>query len=160
MHISLGERTAQTVRVYFEKSRESELIRRFLPQRAQSVEEALRDFEQTLLPDAQSFGRIILADSRYVGDVWCYCIDREDTPNAMLSYCILEEEFHGRGIATQAVHLFIEEIAERFSLTTLGAFTYAENAASIRVLQKNGFALMEKFAEEGVLSHYYQLDLS
>ena len=83
--IVLGERTEETVRVYFEKANQPE-IKAMLPQKAQTVEEALEDYKETLLPSATSFGRTIVVDGKYVGDVWCYCIDKEDTPNAMLSY--------------------------------------------------------------------------
>ena len=40
MDICLGNRTAETVRVYFEKSNQPE-IKAVLPQKAQTVEEAL-----------------------------------------------------------------------------------------------------------------------
>jgi hypothetical protein len=66
-----------------------------LPQKAKTVEEALADYEQTLLPDAQSFGQTVYVDGKYVGDVWCYCIDMDDEPNCMLSFCILFGSFFG-----------------------------------------------------------------
>ena len=91
MNITLGTRTAETVRIYFEKSQNPE-IRKVLPQKAQSVEEALADYEETLLPGATSFGRTILADDRYIGDIWCYCIDPEDEPNCMVSFCLFQPE--------------------------------------------------------------------
>ena len=84
--IVLGERTEETVRIYFEKAKQPE-IKAMLPQKAQTVEEALEDYKETLLPSATSFGRTIVVDGKYVGDVWCYCIDKEDTPNAMLRNC-------------------------------------------------------------------------
>lgn len=155
MNVTLHERTAETVRIYFERAQQP-CIRRMLPQRAQTVEEALADFARTQQPGANSFGRTIRVDGRYIGDVWVYCIDLSDTPNAMLSYCIFEPDAWGMGVATEAVRLFLAEVRERFGLRTLGAFTYAGNAGSIRVLEKNGFRLEESFEEEGVLSCYYQ----
>ena len=71
MVTTLGERTAETVRIYFEKANRPE-IKKVLPQKAKTVEEALADYEKTRLPGATSFGQTILADGRYVGDVWCY----------------------------------------------------------------------------------------
>lgn len=157
--IELRERTIETVRIYFEKSNTAE-IKRVLPQKAQSVEEAIADFKKTQLPGATSYGRTVYVDDRYVGDVWCYCIDRKEEPNAMLSYCIFDTDYWNKGIATEALGLFMEEITERFQLQTLGAFTYASNKGSVRVLEKNGFALVEEFSEDGVLSMYYQKNMA
>ena len=155
MEIALHERTAATVAAYFEKT-QNPAIRKTLPQKAKSMEEALADFAKTQLPGATSYGRTIYADEQYVGDVWIYGIDRNDTPNAMLSYCVFEQELWGKGVATEVVRLFLKETQRKFGLLTVGAFTYAENIASIRVLEKNNFELVEEFVEDGVISHYYQ----
>lgn len=157
MKITLRDRTAQTVEVYFEKSQDAE-IRKTLPQKAQTLTEALADYEKTLLPGATSFGRTIYVEGSYVGDIWCYGLSLDEEPNGMLSYCVFEKQFWNRGVATRAVALFLKEIARRFSLRSVGAFTYASNEASIRVLEKNGFRLIERFTEDGVLSCYYQWD--
>ena len=154
MKISLGPRTVETAAVYFERSH-SPFIRKMLPQKAQTPEEALADFRASQEPGASSFGRTVWADGRYVGDVWCYCMDPDGDPQAMVSYCIFEQVLWSRGAATEALGMFLEEIRERFTLTRIGAFTYMENAGSIRVLEKNGFRLQESFTEDGVESRYY-----
>jgi hypothetical protein len=100
MEVSLGYRTEETVRVYFEKSQQPE-IKTMLPQKAKSVEEAVSDYYKTLLPDSASYGRTILVDGGYIGDVWCYCIDRSETPNAMLSFCVFEKKLWRKGIAAK-----------------------------------------------------------
>ena len=155
MNVTLKDRTAETAAVYFERTR-SPIIRKFLPQKAQTLEEALADFRKSQEPGARSFGRTICADGQYVGDVWCYCIDSGGSPQAMVSYCVFEQELWGRGAASEALGLFLEEIRERFGLERLGAFTLMENAGSIRVLEKNGFRLAESFTENGVASGYYE----
>ena len=76
----------------------------------------------------------------------------------MLSYCIFEPEYWSKGIATTAVKMFIQDICARYHVKTIGAFTFSHNQASIRVLEKNGFVVMEEFEEKGVLSKYYQLE--
>lgn len=154
MNITLGSRTAETAAVYFEKTC-SPAIRSALPQKAQTLEEALADFRRTQSPGAKSFGRTIYADGQYVGDVWCYCMDPAGDPQAMVSYCVFEQELWGRGVAAKALGLFLAEIRERFGLERVGAFTFASNTASIRVLEKNGFRLQESFTEDGVESGYY-----
>jgi len=154
MNISLGERTAETVRIYFDRAQDPK-IKAVLPQKAQTVDEALRDFEATLLPGATSYGRTILADGAYVGDVWCYCIDPDGDPNAMLSYCVFEESCRNRGAATAAVGIFLREACAKYGLVTVGAFTFSDNTASIRVLEKCGFRLVEEFIEDGRPSKYF-----
>ena len=155
MKVELRERTETHVRTYFERTRDPEIMA-MIPQTANTVEKAVADFRKTQLPGATSFGRTVYADGVYVGDVWCYCINPEEEPNAMLSYYIFEKSHWGKGIATEALVQFLTEIVPRFSLKTVGAFAYCTNTASARVLEKNGFAKMEEFTEDGVLSAYYQ----
>ena len=156
MLITLEKRTADSVRTYFEKANRPE-IKQVLPQKAKTVEEALEDYEQTLLPNAESYGQTVYVDGNYVGDVWCYCIDPDEEPNCMLSFCIFELGYWSKGIATTAVNMFIQNIRARYHVKTIGAFTFAQNQASIRVLEKNGFVVVEEFEEDGVLSKYLQL---
>ena len=155
MDIYLGHRTAETVRIYFEKANQSE-IKAVLPQKAQTVEEALADYRETLLPNASSYGRTIVANGNYIGDIWCYCIDVNEEPNAMLSYCIFEKAYWSQGIATEAVAMFLKEVQAKYALSTIGAFTFSDNFASIRVLEKNGFAELEELLEDGRESRYFQ----
>ena len=158
MKITLGVRTAETAALYFEKPN-CEIFRKVLPQKAKTKEEAVADFYASQRPDADSFGRIIYADEQYIGDIWCYCIDSSGPVNAMVSYCVFEPSLWGQGAATQALRLFLPEITLRYGLAVVGAFTYADNLPSIRVLEKNGFRLLENFVEDGVLSSFFQLDL-
>lgn len=74
----------------------------------------------------------------------------------MLSYCIFDKVLWGKGAATEAVGLFLQQAVERFSLRSVGAFTFADNKASIRVLEKNGFAVQESFVEDGRESVYLE----
>ena len=157
MIITLEERTADTVRTYFEKANRPE-IKQVLPQKAKTVEEALADYEESLLPNAASFGQTVYADGKYIGDVWCYCIDMDDEPNCMLSFCIFDLAYWSKGIATTAVNMFIKNVCTKYPVKTIGAFTFAHNNASIRVLEKNGFAVMEEFEEDGVWSKYLQYE--
>ena len=155
--ITLCDRTEETVRIYFDKAKDKE-IKRILPQKAKSVEEAVEEYKKTLLPNAASYGKTIWIDNKYIGDIWCYCIDESEIPNAMISYCIFDKIYWKKGIATEALHLFMKEISERFQLKSLGAFTYSENTASIRVLEKNDFKCIETMIEDNIESRYYQYE--
>ena len=63
MVITLEKRTADSVRTYFEKADRPE-IKQVLPQKAKTVEEALEDYELTLLPNAESFGQTVYVDGK------------------------------------------------------------------------------------------------
>ena len=54
--------------------------------------------------------------------------------------------------------MFIQNICARYNIKSIGAFTFANNQASIKVLEKNEFTIMEEFEENGVLSKYLQLE--
>ncbi len=155
MTIELRGRTETHVRIYFERTQDEE-IRHMCPQKAKTAEEAIADYRKTLEENVSSFGRTVYAGGKYVGDVWLYCIDEDDHVDAMLSFCLFEKELWGRGIMTEAVRLFLEETEKRFSLRTVGAFTFTDNVGSRRVLTKNGFALQESFFEDGRESCYFE----
>ena len=159
MHIELRERTEAHVRIQYEKIRDPE-IWAMIPMTDKTLEQAVEDYKKTLEPDAASFGQTIYADGVYVGDIWCYCIDLEQQPNAMVGYCLLEKSLWGRGIATEALRQFQQTVASRFGLKTMGAVAYCSNAASLRVLEKAGFEKKEEFEEDGILSAYYQKELA
>lgn len=158
MVLELRSRTADTVITYLHRTRDPE-VRKYLPQKAATEEEALADFEKTQRPGADSYGRTIYADGNYIGDIWCYCI-RRDERHAMISYCIFDQAYWGKGIATKALRMFLTEITERFGLKSVGAFTYSANAPSVRVLMNNYFTDTETFVEDGIESKYFQKDLT
>lgn len=153
--VELKPRTRENVILYFERVQD-EAIKRFLPQKAKSVEEAITDFEKTLLPNSTSYGKSIYVDSNYIGDIWAYCIG-DDDPNAMLSFCVFDKSMWGKGIATEAARIFVSDIKVKFDLQTLGAFTFSNNYASIKVLLNNGFQEKETFTENGIESKYLQI---
>src|SRR6185369_7979341 len=51
------------------------------------------------------------------------------------------ENFKGQGIATEAVRIMLDLIAEKFDVVRVYAEVFAFNKASMRVLHKNGFML-------------------
>ena len=155
MEISLRERTAEHVRIYFEKSSDPEILK-MMPRKAQTLEEALEDYGKTLLPGSSSYGNTIYADDIYVGDVWCYGIDLQEEPNCMLSCCVFEKAYWSKGIATRAVALFLEKLRLQYGIQTVGAFAYAQNIASVTMLKKNGFTVVEEIEEDGISSVYLQ----
>ena len=158
MRMELRERTEIHVRIQYDKIREPE-IWAMIPMTDKTLAQAIVDYEKTLLPGASSFGLTIYVDGDYVGDVWCYGIDPKEKPNAMIGYCIFEKSLWGKGIATEAVKRFLNVMAPRFEMKSVGAFVYCSNGASMKVLEKSGFEKKEEFMEEGILSAYYHKEL-
>ena len=60
------------------------------------------------------------------------------------------EPFWGRGIATEAVRAFSEFAFAQFDLVRLQAAVFADNAASVRVLEKAGYAYEGRMAKSVV----------
>lgn len=69
----------------------------------------------------------------------------------------LAEPFWGRGITTAAALAFVPWVFERTLVIRLYAHVFANNPASIRVLEKAGFQ-QEGIARKGVIKHDQVLD--
>ena len=155
MNIELRKRTADHVRVYFERTQDPE-IQQSLPGTVTSIQQALANFVATQNPNSTSYGCTIYVDRGYVGDVWCYGIDVAQIPQSMISYCIFDKCYWGKGVMSRALGLFLSEISNRYGISHIGAFSFSENTASIRVLEKNDFCVKDTFLENGVKSVYLQ----
>ena len=85
---------------------------------------------EKMLADQSITLRTILYDGKVAGSVLCHAWGGEPE----ISYW-LGKEYWGKGIATQALTLFLKELTTR----PLTARVAKDNIASIRVLEKNGF---------------------
>lgn len=148
MKIEIKERTIEHVLIYWHRTQDDE-IKKMIPITECSEEQAIEMFNKTLIPNATSYGKVIYLEGQYIGDIWCYGIDEEREKMAMLSYVLFAKDTWGNGIATIAVGMFLEEVFKKYKIDKIGAFTYATNVPSIRVLEKQGFELIEEFEEDG-----------
>jgi RimJ/RimL family protein N-acetyltransferase len=82
----------------------------------------------------------IVDDGVVAGNIGCW----HDGERRLVGYWI-GREFWGRGLATRALGELLEIVEER----PLHAYVVKHNAASIRVLQKCGFAEVEEHTGEG-----------
>jgi [ribosomal protein S5]-alanine N-acetyltransferase len=64
----------------------------------------------------------------------------------------LGEAYWGKGIATKAVALLLDYIQQHFNVVRLYAEVFEHNAASMRVLEKNGFHL-ESIRQKSVIKN-------
>lgn len=93
--------------------------------------------------------RAILNDGEVVGLVTIRMQDGKHSIDGLLGYMLMPE-YCGKGIATQAVHLMLEETFQLREFHHVTALVYGPNVASSRVLEKNGFHL-EGVQKEAVL---------
>lgn len=85
---------------------------------------------QRVLSNPGVVARVIVMDGEVVGSVSCFKLDGLDS----VGYWIARERW-GRGIATRALGLLLEEVRTR----PLHARAARSNGASIRVLERCGF---------------------
>lgn len=110
---------------------------------------------QNILNDPTITVRTIVADGDVVGSILAY----RDSGIPEISYWVDTARW-GQGITTAAVGLFLEEFAER----PLRARAVADNASSIRILEKYGFKVIgetQGFANaRGAVVRELELELS
>lgn len=93
-----------------------------------------REHWRTVLADESIVARAILTDESLAGSISRFHRDGED----MVGYWIARE-YWGRGIATRALALLLQEVTTR----PLHARVASHNAASLRVLERCGFAITD-----------------
>lgn len=94
--------------------------------------ESFRDIWDACMRDPSVVSRVILLDGELVGGVSCFKMDGVDA----VGYWIARPHW-GKGIATGAVRLFLQEVTRR----PLYATAARANKASMRVLENCGFRL-------------------
>ncbi len=129
---------------------QEEKVYRYLPtylfekQFGEDMEKVIRGLYRECLEDSLILGTF--RDGRFCGlaEVYGY---RAPIHKASVGYRLLEETW-GQGIATEALELLVEELLENRGIEIITASTMLENKASARVLQKNGFTLVNHAVNE------------
>ena len=88
-----------------------------------------------ILGDETVVAMTVVVDRCVAGHVGCWTQDRQ----RLIGYWIGKEHW-GKGVATRMLSMFLRLVADR----PLHAHVAKHNVASIRVLEKCGFALCEK----------------
>ena len=91
-----------------------------------------------VLANDSNVKRTIVADGEVAGNMLSW----EQDGRRLVGYWV-GREYWGRGLATQALAEFVEELRER----PLHAWVATSNAGSIRVLEKCGFVEVDRRAE-------------
>ncbi len=96
------------------------------------TEEAFASHWAKALNDPENTTRAILVGEALVGYISCFPMDGQHH----VGYWI-DRAYWGRGVASRALHLLLQEVAKR----PLVATAATSNRASLRVLQKCGFVV-------------------
>ncbi len=106
--------------------------------------EAIRHMYSEGLEDSLILG--VFREGSFCGlaEVYGY---REPIRKASVGYRLLQEEW-GKGTATEALRIVVDELLAVRGIEIITASTMAENAASARVLRKNGFTLVNRAVDE------------
>ena len=155
-NVLLKPRTLENVKIFWEESQDEELGRLF-PFARCTLDQAIELYEESLKPDARSYGKVICVDDKYIGDIWCYGIDELDEKQAYVSIVIFDRSYWGMGFGKQALTQFVRLVFKGYQIDKLCAFTYSANTRSIGALESVGFRRIEEFVEDGVPSCYYEL---
>ena len=120
-----------------------ENVYRFLPtflfeKKYADIEEVIARLYSEGLNDSLILG--VFRDGRFCGLAEFYGY-RAPIHKISVGYRLLEEMW-GQGIATEALRLMVDEAIGRRGIEIITASTMIENRASSRVLQKNGFTLV------------------
>jgi RimJ/RimL family protein N-acetyltransferase len=82
----------------------------------------------------------VFEDRRPVGEIYLHDIGAERIGEALIGYGLFEAKDRGRGVGATALRLLQRHIAEDTELEGLFIITSADNAASLRIAEKCGFA--------------------
>lgn len=144
------------VKIFWERTQDEE-IEKLFPINGGTLNDAMKLYEESLRPGAESFGRVIYIDGKYIGDVWCYGIDETDEGQAFVSIVIFDKKYWGQGVGKRALTQFCRIVFDKYAISRLCAFTYKHNIKSKAMLKSVGFEKIEDFEEDGIPSCYYEL---
>lgn len=109
-----------------------------------TADDAKGFLRHSMSPESEAINLAIEVDGRAVGGVGFSPGSDVERYSAEIGYW-LGEEYWGRGIVSEAVALVTEHAFRQLNLLRLFALPFAENIASVRVLEKAGYT------REGVL---------
>ena len=123
----------------------SAAVYRYLPtflyeQKYPDIDRVIRGLYTECIRESMILGVFLREDGRFCGLAEVYGC-REPIHKVSIGYRLLEECW-GRGIATETVRLLTGWLLDRAGVEIMTASTMVENRASARVLEKNGFSLV------------------
>lgn len=136
-------------------------VRRYVggaPRTREAAEQKFRGLLQPVEDRLAMWAMILKPENRYIGRCGLYpklSGEEKVFGEAVLAF-YLARAWWGRGLATEAGSAFVRFGFDQLALNRIVASVQIENQASIRVLEKLGFILIE--TERGVRSfHHFEL---
>lgn len=103
-----------------------------------TIDDANRFISLATAPDSQNLFLAIDVNGNACGGIGIHPLGDVYRKTAEIGYWIAES-FWGRGIVTGAVRALVPEAFDRFDIARIQAGIFANNPASMRVLEKCGF---------------------
>lgn len=121
---------------------------------AEALEKEKEKYRKGLSTFNKSFSYFQIIDKKTEKIIgWCgfhtWYLDHD---RAEIGYGLYDEHFRGKGIMTEAMKPIIHYGFHKMNLNRIEAFISPNNNASLRLIEKFGFA------QEGLLSEHYQKD--
>jgi RimJ/RimL family protein N-acetyltransferase len=98
----------------------------------------------------------IVYQGRVAGSIGCMLKEDISRRSVEIGY-LVGELFWGKGIATEAVKLLLQFIEQKLDMVRVFAHVFEHNAASMKVLRKNGFYL-ESIQRKAVVKNNRVMD--
>ena len=148
MNVQLENQTEEHVKIFY-RSTSSKDVMKWMYRNRTTLEDELENFKKR-----ESIRKAITVDGMYVGDIWAK--SAKGLPvDVLLSCCIFDTAYWNRGVATIALQKFLECLKEQYHIGTAGAFLYAENKGSKKVLEKQQFQHKQTFTENEKEAYFY-----
>jgi RimJ/RimL family protein N-acetyltransferase len=139
--IRLRDVTAEDLSVFYEHQRDPEATR--MAAFESRDRDAFMAHWNRIVADPALIARTVTVDGRVAGNVVCF----DQGGQRLVGYWI-GREYWGRGVATRALSLLVDEVHER----PLYAHVATTNPASRRVLEKCGFTMWPDPANPTILT--------
>ena len=148
MNVQLENQTKKHVEIFYRSTSSKEVMKWMYRERT-TLEDEMRKFTKQ-----ESNRKAILVDDIYVGDVWATKATGLGV-DVLLSCCIFDTNYWNKGVATIALQKFLKYLKEHYQFMTAGAFLYAENKGSQKVLEKQSFQYKQTFVENEKEAYFY-----
>ena len=148
MNVFLENQTENHVRFFYEKTANPKVMQWMYRNRT-TLEDELERFKRQ-----EAIRQAIVVDGVYVGDIWA-TPSKGLSVDVLLSCCIFDTNFWSKGVATVALQKFLKNLNEKHHIVSAGAFLYADNKGSQRVLVKQGFQHGQTFVENEKEAYFY-----
>ena len=135
--VRLRDATHDDLPIFYEQQRDP-VASRMAAFASRDLDAFMEHWTGRILGDETGVAKAVLVDGRVAGNVLAFDHDGRRE----IGYWI-GREFWGRGVATRALAAFLGEVRDR----PLYAGVAKHNVASVRVLEKNGFEIVDEPVE-------------